>query len=87
MTDKEINKADLSKDEYFWIWKNGSYYRPNSSGYTDTILDAGIYRKHDAISAAFHCRDIKLIPVNVTQHNQRVIAKIKELSDTLIIQP
>ncbi len=50
----ELNKLgvylwdDVPDDELFLIEKRGYWYRPESKGYTSSILEAGIYTKEEA---------------------------------------
>lgn len=64
--------------------KKGSYYRPNSCGYTDMKHRAGVYTKQDAFNSAISCRDIDLIPININEHNAMIQKEIDELSSRLI---
>ena len=62
----------------------GSYYKPNSCGYTSHKHEAGVYEKADAISHAKFCRDIRLECCYIDEHNRMINDKIAELSSRLI---
>ena len=76
-----LSKSDV---KFFYIFKNGLYYRPNSCGYTPYIYQAGIYEKKDAIDSARYCREITLLPVDVEKHNQIIKEEIEKLKTNLI---
>jgi len=64
--------------------KKGSYYRPNSCGYTDFRNKAGIYTKEDAVSHAKSCSDLSIIPIDIKEHNEMIKSEINDLSSRLI---
>lgn len=79
MTNTELKKiANNKKITHCYIYKGG-YYRPNSCGYTDSMCKAGIYTKEDALRHAEGCRDIKLIPVNIKEHNDVIVKEVNDL--------
>lgn len=52
------NVQDLVKSDFpigvpVLKWKYGLYYRPNNSGYTNNILDAGFYEREEALKYCF----------------------------------
>jgi hypothetical protein len=70
-----------------YIRKGGYYYRPNSCGYTERELDAGVYSIQEAASAVMSCglRDnMKAIVINPEEHNAMILSKIEELKSKLI---
>lgn len=69
--------------KYCYI-KKGNYYRPNSSGYTDYAIWAGVYPKEDAVRAAKSCRDINLITINIDDHNAMINKEIENLKTRLL---
>lgn len=69
--------------KYCYIYKDG-YYRPNYAGYTDNKVEAGIYLKEDALDSAKSCNELRIIPINVDEHNQMILNKINKLSTQLI---
>lgn len=71
--------------QYCYIIK-GSYYRPNSCGYTSLRFEAGIYPKDEAVRHAISVREIRLECVDIEEHNKMINQKIIELQDR-IIQP
>jgi hypothetical protein len=80
--DKMLNDNSI---QYCYI-KKGSYYRPNSGGYTDFISKAGVYTKEKAVSYAKSCRDLKIIPIDIKNHNDIINQEIEELKTRLIIK-
>jgi hypothetical protein len=69
--------------EYCYIWK-GSYYRPNSCGYTSLRYEAGVYPKSEAVSEAKSVREIRLECIDIHDHNKMIREKISELQSRLI---
>lgn len=69
--------------KYCYIRK-GSYYRPNSCGYTDYKHKAGVYTKEDAVDHAKGCRDLSLEIVDVPEHNQMIQSEIQELQKRIL---
>lgn len=78
---KILNNPDI---KYCYIKKGGTYYRPNSAGYTDYKTKAGIYEKEDAIDSAKRCDELQIIPINIEEHNQTILSEIEELGKQLI---
>jgi hypothetical protein len=70
--------ANDPKIKYCYIIK-GSYYRPNSCGYTSLRFEAGVYPKYEAIKHAKSVREIRLECVDLEQHNKMINDKIAEL--------
>lgn len=79
----ELRELCLSH-KYFYIYK-GSYYRPNSNGYTSLKEFAGVYDSKDAFISARHCREVRLIPINIEEHNNMIEKTISNLSSRLIL--
>lgn len=75
LADKDIN--------YCYIRK-GSYYRPNSCGYTGVKQQAGVYTKQEAVSHAKSCKDIFVVPINIVEHNEMINKEINELKTRLL---
>jgi len=69
--------------QYCYIRK-GSYYRPNSCGYTDFKHRAGVYEKSDAVSQAKSCSDIWLERIDIEEHNKMMQDEIRDLTSRLI---
>lgn len=67
-----------------YIKKRGSYYRPNSSGYTDIQSFAGVYDKIDAVQQANSCNELIIVPINVVKHNELINERINELKSRLL---
>jgi hypothetical protein len=78
--DSILNNPDV---QYCYIWK-GEYYRPNYKGYTYHQWEAGVYPKKDAVKHAKSVNEIRLICVNVTEHNKLIRHKISQLEENLI---
>ena len=64
--------------------RKGCYYRPNSCGYTDLTYKAGVYLKEDAVSQAKSCEDLRIIPINIEEHNQMLNEHIEDLKSRLL---
>lgn len=69
--------------KYCYIIK-GSYYRPNSCGYTSLRFEAGVYPKDEAVSHAKSVRVIRLEWVDIEEHNKMINQKIAELQGRLL---
>ncbi|MDA3910972.1 MAG: hypothetical protein PF448_06425 [Bacteroidales bacterium] len=70
-------------NKLYYILKGNLYYRPNNSGYTSNILDAGAYPQEHAESCAKHCDEIRIKPVDINTHNQLIIDQIKDLANRI----
>lgn len=85
MKKAELDKIIKSKNiTHCYVLKNGLFYRPNASGYTEYSSKAGIYLKEQAIKMAEKCEELLLLPIDNTNHNKMVLEEIKELSARLI---
>jgi hypothetical protein len=69
--------------KYCYIIK-GSYYRPNSCGYTSLRVEAGVYPKDEAVKHAKSVREIRLEWVDIDEHNKMINEKIAELQGRLL---
>jgi len=67
-----------------YIWKNGWYYRPSSKGYTESKLKAGIFTKEEAATHCNSCDEIKMIPINNSEHNNLLLSEITDLLTRII---
>lgn len=70
-----------------YIRKGGYYYRPNNCGYTEYIIEAGVYPLTEAISSVRNTGyyDHKsAIVIDPVVHNKMINDKIKELKSKLI---
>lgn len=67
-----------------YIIKRGTYYRPNSCGYTEFKLFAGIYPKKEAVSDGISCQDLTIEPINVLEHNEYLNKHLTEIKSRLI---
>lgn len=75
--------ANNTNIKYCYIIK-GSYYRPNSCGYTSLRYEAGVYPKDEAVSHAKSVREIRLEWVDIEEHNKMINQKIAELQWRLL---
>lgn len=48
-----LKKQDLPVGVPVLKYKNGLYYRPNNCGYTNSLLEAGLYNRDEAIKYCF----------------------------------
>lgn len=78
--DEILNNPNI---KYCYIIK-GSYYRPNSCGYTSLKFDAGVYPKDEAVDHAKSVREIRLERIDIEEHNKMINEKISELKSRLI---
>ncbi len=78
--------AILSNDDikYCYIQKRGSYYRPNSCGYTGMVHLAGVYAKKEAVSDAMSCNEIYITPIDIKVHNKMINEMINELQSRIL---
>lgn len=77
----EILEDPLVK--YCYIYK-GSYYCSNFSGYTSQKENAGIYTKKEAVDHAKSVSEIKIIPINIEEHNKIINDKINYLKGKIL---
>lgn len=85
MTPKQIAKS--KKITHCYIRK-GSYYRPESCGYTDYMEKAGVYTKDDAVRHAERCDELTLVPIDNARHNEMIMEAVKDLlSRYITIEP
>jgi len=84
---KRISELDKMLDneeiKYCYISK-GSYYRPNSCGYTDMRHRAGVYNKEEAVSSTKSCSGITLFPIDIVEHNQMINNEINDLKSRIL---
>lgn len=69
-----------------YIMKRGTYYRPNSCGYTEFKLFAGIYSKNEAVSDGKSCQDLTIVPIDVKEHNEYLNKHLTEIKSRLITE-
>ena len=67
-----------------YIIKRGSYYRPGYCGYTESVIEAGVYSKDEAISHSLCCDELSIHPIDKEIHNKLILNKIEELKNNLI---
>ena len=84
---ERISKLEeiLNNPEILYCYiKKGGYYRPNSCGYTDQLHRAGVFPKSEAVSHAKSVRQIKIIPINIIEHNVMIEQEISELKTRVL---
>jgi hypothetical protein len=64
--------------------RKGSYYRPDSCGYTDYRHRAGVYTKEYAVSHAKRCEEITVVPIDIEEHNAFLTAEIQDIQSRLL---
>lgn len=87
MIEKELEYKNILMDNnitYCYIRKNGYYYRSNYSGYTEYKYNAGIYDKYDAYKHVGRSDEIRMIPIDIKEHNNIISERIEELKNHLI---
>lgn len=70
--------------KYCYIKKGGSYYRPNSCGYTEYKYRAGVYKKEEAIKDCLSAQELYVIPINIDEHNKMINSQISELQTRIL---
>ena len=50
---QDLTPADFPPGVPAFKWKRGLFYRSNNSGYTDRLIEAGIYTREDVIGDCF----------------------------------
>ena len=82
----EVLNDILNNDSirYCYIMKNGSYYRPDCSGYTSFKIRAGIYTKQEAVDHAKSCSELYVIAINIEEHNIEINKEIDEMKSRII---
>lgn len=74
----------MSNIKYFYIKKNGLYYRPNSCGYTERRFWAGVYTEEE-IKDHKGCDELTFVEINVEEHNQILRKEIETIKSNLIV--
>jgi hypothetical protein len=72
------------KGKFYYISKNGWFYRPNSAGYTERRTDAGVYSEKEAKEHAKRCAELTLIEIDKEKHNRDILKQIQDLKLRLI---
>lgn len=80
--DKKLDKLlSLPEETKAYIIKGGYYYRPESCGYTEYRSEAGVYSIKEAVDSvrksSLKC-GMKVMPIDVEEHNKMLMDKIKE---------
>jgi len=85
--DNALKRQLLSNSNvtHCYIKKRGQYYRPRENGYTSDVTQAGVYEKIEAVNICLDMLELKCIPIDNTQHNQRIKAEIAKLQRNLIL--
>lgn len=81
---EKLNKILTDSSISHCYIRKGSYYGPGHSGYTDFIQYAGVYTKEEAVSSAKSCRDIRIIPIDISAHNEMIHSEVKNLLTRII---
>ena len=79
----DLNKIAKNKNITHCYIRKGSYYRPESCGYTDYITKAGVYKKEYAISLAIN-PELTIIPIDKNEHNKAIVDEVKDLMSRYI---
>lgn len=72
---------------YAYVRKGGSYYRPNSCGYTEFITRAGVYPIKEAVAEVRGCSlsdRMDVILIDIEAHNATLTKEIESLQSRLI---
>ena len=80
----ELDKILNDESIVYCYIRKGSYYRPNSCGYTDFRHRAGVYTKQEAVSSAKSCKDLDIVPINIEEHNSIIQKEIDELKTRVL---
>lgn len=70
--------------KHCYIKKRGQFYKPDYCGYTDYISYAGVYTKEDAVKHARGTMELRIVPINITEHNSIIQSQIISLQSRLI---
>lgn len=74
-------------NSFCYIKKGGYYYRINKAGYSEYIIEAGVYTLEDAVSEVLSCSIedcMRVVLINKEEHNNLIANKIQELSSKLL---
>lgn len=86
--DNELLKlAKENAGAYAYIKKGGYYYRDNHSGYTEYILQAGVYPIQEAVRSVMHLSlgdNGRVILINPDEHNKMIETEIAKLQGKII---
>jgi len=72
---------------FAYIKKRGLYYRPNSCGYTEYLISAGVYpiqRAADIVKSCSIGDHMLLIPIDPKEHNEKLNKTINDIKSRLI---
>lgn len=86
MTKLELNKIIKDKNITHCYIKKNSYYMPKYCGYTDYKVKASIYTKEEALQHYTACNELRLIQININEHNKMIVDEIKDLMSRLILK-
>lgn len=67
-----------------YILKRGTYYRPNSSGYTSMKHRAGIYTIKEGVEDAISCQELWLERTSKEEHNAMLQKHIEETQQLIL---
>ncbi len=84
----ELDKLLIDyKGGFAYVKKGGSYYRPNSCGYTEFRTRAGIYTIQEAVREVRGCSlmdCMQAVPIDKIEHNKLLQDEIDSLSSRLL---
>jgi hypothetical protein len=69
---------------HYYIKKYGLYYHHSNAGYVTQREDAGIYSATEAYKHAISCSTLIICPINIEEHNEMLMTKIKSLESRII---
>jgi hypothetical protein len=72
--------------QYCYILKRGLFYADNNCGYVTPRNSAGIYTIEDGVSKARSCEDLRIIPIDNSEHNKMTLETIKQSLGRIIIE-
>ena len=86
----DLKKKDFPKGEPVLKMKRGIWYRPENNGYTQSLLEAGLYRREEALEYCFdskgkngHC-GVCAVPLReALKHNYYSHERIKRYKGRL----
>ena len=67
-----------------YIMKRGTYYRPNSSGYTSRKHQAGIYTIKEGVEDAISCNELWLERISKADHNAMLEKHLEETKQLML---
>lgn len=68
---------------HVYVKKDGYYYRPNASGYTQYVHRAGVFPKEEYKNEILS-QDLTVIPINTANHDKVIMDEIRSLRAKLL---